>query len=228
MSRALSRTMKLPNTEKPFQCNVCEKQVTSTSQRWRRTKLFFSVLLPMTSRFVYVLESFSLFAVSSIKHASESYEDTHGRKAVQWVGRDGELWEILTSLLSFAECHVCSREFRQSSTLTNHIKIHTGEKPYSELTEHGEGGIDGLWSERSGNLLVVQGQSQVDVRTMTSWRGSRWTLTWSFAWISSWSSFNLPSSNPTSPNKLPTNSTAFFLLPKIVPFAVNSSDNLAR
>jgi hypothetical protein len=44
---------------------------------------FFSVLLPMTSRFVYVLESFSLFAVSSIKHASESYEDTHGRKAVQ-------------------------------------------------------------------------------------------------------------------------------------------------
>ncbi|KAL7049580.1 hypothetical protein ACKWTF_003777 [Chironomus riparius] len=26
MSRALSRTMKLPNTEKPFQCNVCEKQ----------------------------------------------------------------------------------------------------------------------------------------------------------------------------------------------------------
>jgi hypothetical protein len=27
MSRALSRTMKLPNTEKPFQCNVCDKQV---------------------------------------------------------------------------------------------------------------------------------------------------------------------------------------------------------
>lgn len=27
MSRALSRTMKLPNAEKPFQCNVCEKQV---------------------------------------------------------------------------------------------------------------------------------------------------------------------------------------------------------
>ena len=82
MSRALSRTMKLPNTEKPFQCNVCEKQVKMTAKLFYFF-LFSRVLLTMTSRFVYVLESFFCFSVSSIKHASKSHEDTHGRKAIQ-------------------------------------------------------------------------------------------------------------------------------------------------
>lgn len=42
MSRALSRTMKLPNAEKPFQCNVCEKQVSEIMRNLEF--LFFPVL----------------------------------------------------------------------------------------------------------------------------------------------------------------------------------------
>jgi hypothetical protein len=72
MSRALSRTMKLPNTEKPFQCNVCEKQV--RKQRLRQQS--------MTS-FKYATQSDSpFFAVSSIKYASEPHENTYRRKTL--------------------------------------------------------------------------------------------------------------------------------------------------
>lgn len=39
MSRAISRTMKLPNSEKPFQCNVCEKQFRQLSTLTNHMKI---------------------------------------------------------------------------------------------------------------------------------------------------------------------------------------------
>lgn len=48
MSRALSRTMKLPNAEKPFQCNVCEKQV-SEEGKLSKLKFFFWCVVKETS-----------------------------------------------------------------------------------------------------------------------------------------------------------------------------------
>lgn len=46
MSRAISRTMKLPNSEKPFQCNVCEKQFRQLSTLTNHMKIH-TVRLPL-------------------------------------------------------------------------------------------------------------------------------------------------------------------------------------
>lgn len=106
MSRALSRAITMTvSGEKPFQCAVCEKQFRQLSTLTNHYKIHTGEK-PFKC-LVRILASIScLDAISNIVRAKFSFE-------------------------SYVFPQICDKRFRQSSTLTNHAKIHTGEKPFS-------------------------------------------------------------------------------------------------
>lgn len=114
MSRALSRAITMTvSGEKPFVCAVCEKQ--------------FRQLSTLTNHYkIHTGE-----CCENIR--SIPFIQTHTHILVQLYRND--FWTIKMFVQSTGEkpfkCLICDKRFRQSSTLTNHAKIHTGEKPFS-------------------------------------------------------------------------------------------------
>lgn len=101
MSR-VSKEMKLP-MDKPFNCTTCDKQFRQLSTLTNHMKIHTGKATLWRTHYYWIIAHFC--------HVYFLYLFLIGEKPFK--------------------CTICEREFRQSSTLTNHVKIHTGEKPFS-------------------------------------------------------------------------------------------------
>lgn len=103
MSR-VSKEMKLP-MDKPFNCTTCDKQFRQLSTLTNHMKIHTGNDIWRYDAYTNIIELLGFLLFST------------------FMG-------VISGEKPF-KCTICEREFRQSSTLTNHVKIHTGEKPFS-------------------------------------------------------------------------------------------------
>lgn len=121
MSRAISRAITMTvSAEKPFQCAVCEKQFRQLSTLTNHYKIHTG-----EKPFKCHVSVGTLMSV-----ARHSRQDILKWNLVFFFSfffyKTPNKMNKLSTIFQ-----ICDKRFRQSSTLTNHAKIHTGEKPFS-------------------------------------------------------------------------------------------------
>uniref|UniRef100_A0A452RA72 Zinc finger with KRAB and SCAN domains 3 n=1 Tax=Ursus americanus TaxID=9643 RepID=A0A452RA72_URSAM len=87
--------------EKPYQCSMCGKAFRRNSHLLRHQRI----------------------------HGDKNAQDPERGETWESQGRVGGWWEHVEAPVSY-KCNECERSFTRNRSLTEHQKIHTGEKPY--------------------------------------------------------------------------------------------------